>query len=132
MKVTWEGTDEFSKFLRETPGVVVKDVEAALYQEGQNVMGVSKRRTPVDQGPLRASGHAKRPKTEGGKTTVVLAYGTDYAVYVHEVVSRRVTSGPVYHKVGQAKFLESAINENWKGMPARLRLRVLDRIGRRR
>ena len=130
-RTIWEGTDEFSKWLHETPGVTVKDVEAALHQEGENIMGVSKRRTPVDQGPLRASAHVKLPKTTGGKTSVTLAYGTDYAVYVHEIVSHRVTQGPVYHKVGQAKFLESAVNEGEKGMVDRLRRRVLGRIGKR-
>jgi len=120
----WDGIDEFSRFLKETPGVVVKDVEAALFQEGENVMGVSVRRTPVDQEPLRASAHVKLPKTRRGTTTVVLAYGTDYAVYVHEILTS-------FHKVGRAKFLESAVKDNAKGMSGRMRRRVLDRIGRR-
>lgn len=121
--IVWDGIDEFSRFLRETPGIVVKDVEAALFQEGENVMGVSKRRTPVDKGPLRASGHVKLPKTSRGKTTVVLAYGTDYAIYVHEIAAA--------HKTGRSKYLESAVKENAKGMSGRMRKRVLDRIGRR-
>lgn len=123
-KVIWEGTDEFARFLRETPGIVVKDVEAALKQEGSNIMGVSKRRTPVDQGPLRSSAHVKLPVTRQGKTSVTLAYGTDYAVYVHEILSNQ-------HPSGQAKFLESAVKEGAKGMVNRLKRRVLDRIGKR-
>ena len=105
--------------------MVVKDVEAALFQEGENVMGVSKDRTPKDLGPLRASGHVKLPKTKGGVSWVTLAYGTDYAVYVHEILTTK-------HTVGQAKFLESAVNANFKGMADRLQVRVLDRIKRRR
>ena len=121
----WDGLDEFSRFLRETPGVVLKDVEAALYQEGNNVMGVSVRRTPVGPtGNLKNSAHVKLPTTKGGKTTVLLAYGTDYAVHVHEIKRYK-------HKVGRYKFLQSAVEENAKGMTDRMKKRVLDRIGKR-
>jgi len=123
-RVVWEGVDEFGQWLHDTPGIVVKDVEAALKQEGSNIMGVSKRRTPVDVGNLRASGHVKLPETKQGKTSVTLAYGTDYAVYVHEILTNQ-------HPVGQAKFLESAVKEGMDGMVGRIKDRVLDRIGRR-
>jgi hypothetical protein len=123
MQVEWTGVDEFTRFLKETPGLVAKDVKAALYQEGENAMGVSKQRTPVDVGNLKASGHVKLPEVKKGGVTVTLAYGTDYAIYVHEI--------PARHASGQSKFLESAIKDNAKGMPGRLRSRILDRIGRR-
>ena len=123
--IVWEGGDKFSRFLRETPGIVVKDVEAALKQEGENAMGVSKRRTPVDLGPLRASAHVKLPETKGGVTSVTLAYGTDYAVYVHEIVTTA-------HTVGQAKFLESSVKDAAKGFGDRMQKKILDRIGKRR
>ena len=120
---SWTGVDEFTRFLNATPGLVVKDLEAALKQEGENVMGVSKRRTPVDTGNLRATGHVKIPSTKGGVTSVVLAYGTDYAIHVHE--------RPARHPSGRSKYLQSAVEDNAKGMPGRLRRRVLDRIGKR-
>ena len=120
----WEGVDQFVRFLRETPGIVTKDVEAALFQEGENIMGVSVNRTPVDQGPLRASAHVKKPVTKGGATTVTLAYGTDYAVYVHEILTS-------VHPSGQAKYLESAVKEAADGMGRRLQARVWDRVKRR-
>jgi hypothetical protein len=119
MTVRWTGVDKFSKFLRETPGLVMKDLEAAMAEEGENVMGVSKRRTPVDTGRLRSTGHVKPPERKTGKVSVTLAYGTDYAAVVHE------THGT------KSKFLESAVKDNAKGMPGRLRARVLDRIGKR-
>ena len=124
-RIVWEGVDEFSRFLKETPGLVVKDVEAALKQEGENVMGVSVKRTPVDFGPLRASAHVKLPETKGGVTSVTLAYGTDYAVYVHEIVTTA-------HTVGQAKFLESSVKDAAKGFGDRMQKKILDRIGKRR
>ena len=119
----WIGVSEFSRFLNETPGLVSKDVEAALMQEGENVMAESKKRTPVDTGNLRASGHVKLPVTKAGRTSVTLGYGTDYAIHVHE--------RPARHPSGRSKFLESAVMDNAKGMPGRLRKRVLDRIGKR-
>ena len=122
--IVWDGIDDFARFLRETPGIVVKDVEAALLQEGENAMGVSVRRTPVDTGNLRATAHVKPPRSRGGTVTVLLAYGTDYAIYVHEILTNA-------HPVGRAKFLESAVKDQAKGMAGRMRKRVLDRIGKR-
>ncbi len=124
VSLTWSGVAEFNRFLRETPGVVRKDLEAVLTQEGENVMGISVINTPVDFGPLRASGHAKPAVTKGGKTSVTLAYGEDYAFYVHE-------SGPRAGGQGEKKFLENAVNRNAKGYTDRLRRRVLARIGAR-
>ena len=123
-RVVWHGVDEFGRWLNDTPGVVVKDVEAALYQEGQNIMGVSVERTPKKWGNLRGSAHVKLPETKQGKTSVTLAYGTDYAVYVHEILTNM-------HPIGRAKFLESAVKEGMDGMVDRIKKRVLDRIGRR-
>ena len=122
--IKWEGLDEFQAFLRKTPGVVRRDVEAALFQEGENIIGDSKEDTPVDLGPLRASAHVKPPKTLKGKTEVDLAYGTDYAVFVHEILTAR-------HTVGNAKFLENAMKKAARGFGGRMKRRVLDRIGRR-
>ena len=119
----WVGVSEFTQFLNQTPGLVEKDVEAALLQEGENVLGESKKRTPVDTGNLRASGHVKLPVTKAGRTSVTLAYGTDYAIHVHE--------RPARHPSGRSKFLQSAVEDNAKGMPGRLRKRVLGRIGKR-
>ena len=136
-QIVWQGVDEFSRFLRETPGVVVKDVEAALFQEGENVMGVSVRNTPVDTGFLWAGGHNKKtgetgpkpwrdpPITKGGVTTVTLAYGASYAVFAHEQPARAGGQGG-------PKFLENAVKGASKGFGDRMQKRVLDRIKRRR
>jgi len=136
-RIEWDGVDEFSRFLKETPGIVVKDVEAALFQEGENMMGESKKNTPVAPGGgrLKSSGHVKLPKTRRGKTEVTLAYGTDYALPVHETPS--VYDPPswvgktVKFNVGGAKFLENAVKAGSKGFAGKMKKRVLDRIGRR-
>ncbi len=136
-RVVWEGVDEFSRFLKETPGLVVKDVEAALFQEGENVMGVSKERTPEDLRTLVGSGHVKLPpETKGGVTWVTLAYGTVYALAVHETPSAHDPPSwrgkTVKFTKGGPKFLESAVKDASKGFGDRMQKRVLDRIKRRR
>jgi len=120
--VVWEGAAEFQQWLKETPGIVVKDVKAGLYVEGENIMGVSKQRTPVDTGDLKATGHVKLPIEKDGGVLVELAYGTDYAIYVHEILSNS-------HPVGQAKYLESAVKEAAPGFGGRLMKRIQGRLG---
>jgi hypothetical protein len=78
--------------------------EAAIYQKGLAVNATAAPLVPVDTGRLRASGYVAPP--EGGMVEV--GYGADYAVPVHE----RTEIG---HKVGQAKFLETAVNEHRSG-----------------
>ena len=132
--IEWEGIDEFSQFLQNAPKATVRDVEAALFQEGENIMGVSKQRTPVDLQGLRSSGHVKEPITKKN-TIVTLAYGTKYAVAVHETPSEHDPPSWVGKTIkftsGQSKFLESAMKEASKGFGGRLKRRVLDRIGGR-
>ena len=99
---------------------------AALYQEAQIEMTESKRRCPVDVtsgrggGTLRASGHVQRPVRSGRKISVTLAYGgaaEDYAIIQHEELD-------YHHEVGQAKYLESVLNESAPHMAARVARRL--------
>lgn len=53
-------------------------------------------RVPLDTGALRNSGQA----VDG-----VVSFGTDYAIYVHEILEN-------HHPIGEAKFLENALIEN--------------------
>jgi hypothetical protein len=106
-------------------------VAAALYQEGQTEMTEAKRRTPVDvnytggrkpphPGQLRASGRVHQPVRQGRNISVTLSFGgaaVDYAVWVHELIDN-------LHPVGQAKYLESTLNESAPHMAERLARRV--------
>lgn len=121
MKVLWTGVREFDAYLEASPRAVEKAAAAALMQEGENMMAVSKRRTPKDFGYLRASGHVKPPKVSRGNVVVELAYGTDYAIYVHEIMSNQ-------HPVGQAKYLESAMKDGAKGLIDRLASRFKEAL----
>lgn len=95
-------------------------VAAALYQEAQIELTESKRRVPVDTGTLRASGQVSRPERRGSKVTVTISFGgaaDRYALIVHEDLE-------AFHKVGQAKYLESVLNESAPYMAERLARRL--------
>ena len=65
----------------------VKLAMAALFQEGESIMAVSKRRVPVFHGALRGSGHVQLPRRTARGIEVLLGYGgaaAEYAVFLHE------------------------------------------------
>ncbi|OHD24750.1 MAG: hypothetical protein A2Y38_06020 [Spirochaetes bacterium GWB1_59_5] len=100
-------------------GGVPSQVAVALNEVAEETMLDSKAHTPVDTGRLRASGHVSQMAT-ASSLRAELSYGTDYAKFVHEHLRTR-------HKVGEAKFLENAVNRTAGDMAARLaeKLRAL-------
>lgn len=95
-------------------------VAAALYREAEIEMTESKRRCPVKYGTLRASGMVSLPVQTGKTISVTLSYGgaaEKYAVIVHENLE-------AIHPIGQAKFLESVLNESAPFMAERVSRRV--------
>lgn len=103
---------------------VPQHVEAALREEAEIEMTEAKKRTPVDLGPLRASGKVTTTRA-GLRITAELGFGgpsAPYAVYVHEDMD-------AHHPVGEAKFLESTIKESAPYMPARVAASVARRLG---
>lgn len=117
----------------------VKAIAAATYMEGEETITEGKKQTPVDEGPLRASGHVQLPKVSARTIEVELGFGgpagagnqggdsndedVGYAVYVHEDMTAN-------HTVGKAKFLEDPVKERQAGMPARIVRRANRRIGK--
>jgi hypothetical protein len=101
-------------------------VARGMYEEGEIEMTESKRRCPVLTGTLRASGHVDPPVREGRRLSVALIYGgaaAPYAIYVHENLE-------AHHDDGQAKFLESVLNESAPYMASRIAARVrVDQAG---
>lgn len=109
--------------------------EAALYQVAEEEMTKSKKRTPVDLGNLRASGHVAPTRRTADGIAVTMGFGgpagsgnlgetnkdaVGYALIVHEDI-RGVVPRP--GGVGQSKFLESVLQED---APT-----LLDRIAKR-
>lgn len=78
----------------------------ALMKSGRLVERRAKQKTPVEWGNLKASGYSRWESS--GKTPLVeIGYTADYAVPVHEDLES-------WHNVGEAKFLENALNESEK------------------
>ncbi len=98
------------------PNVVIR----ALYIEAEIEVKEVTRRTPVDTGELRASVFQKGPVREWRTIyTLIVAGGpaAPYAIHVHENLE-------AFHKVGQAKFIESVILESRAFMGQRLARRI--------
>lgn len=88
-----------------------------------------KKRTPVrwypkgksgPAGALRASVHQEGPFRKGRSVYSMIVAGgpaAPYAIYVHEDLT-------AFHHVGEAKFIESVINESRPFMAARVARRI--------
>ena len=72
--------------------------------EAFKIMNESKKECPVDTGLLRSTGRVDDAVIEGGSVRVDLGYYTNYAIFVHEDLTK--------HHVWptKAKFLEDPIN----------------------
>lgn len=125
MKTAITGVNEMLAKIKGIANSFPDRVGAALYQEAQVEMTEAKRRCPVDTGKLRASGQVSKPEREGRRISVTLSFGgaaADYAIYVHENLEANHASPPFGG--GQAKFLESVLNESQPYMAERLARRL--------
>jgi Bacteriophage HK97-gp10, putative tail-component len=86
-----------------------KAIEHALTKLGAEEMEEAQRRVPVATGDLRDSGMVHPPKWKANKAvSIELTFGggqVTYAIPVHEDLE-------VFHRNGQAKYLESVLNES--------------------
>jgi len=105
-----------SKLLAGLGAAKKRAVEAArqgLDIAGEHVIGQSQQLTPVDTGALQASATTEPAEANGTKISKRLGHNTSYAAAVHE----RLTSSkgnPIKHRIGQAKFLETAMRRSKK------------------
>lgn len=98
-----EGVAKVLEALAKAGENYIDALDAAVYEKGQMILGDAKTLCPVDTGRLRATGYCAPPTDQGGPTQI--GFGTDYALAVHEKIE-------IPHKVGEAKFLEKAVNMN--------------------
>ena len=127
-KAVRKGLDQLR---RKSPKAVAK----ALFAEAEIIMGVSVDRTPVDTTALRDSHITLDPTITGNDIEVKIEVGgpsggeeeLGYAFIVHEDLEARhdVASG---FRGGQAKFLESAVNEAAPNLPALLIKRLRESL----
>ena len=95
-----EALKNLNKELRAIKGKTIE----GLTVSAMLVRSRSQALTPVDTGNLKASTYNASGGTSD-KPVVEVGYTADYAVKVHEDLG-------VYHKTGQAKFLETAIEKS--------------------
>ena len=117
---TLTGTKELEERLTAIAATAPQTLASALYREAQIEMTESKKRVPVDTGALRSSGVVDKPQFDGNNISVRLGYGgtaVDYAFRVHEDLE-------AFHKVGQAKYLESVILESAPHLLERIAKRI--------
>ena len=95
-----------------------------LYEAGQMIVTDAKRRVPVDLGNLKGSGYVTAPTATPGGTNVEVGFGgpaADYAIYVHEDLS-------AHHPVGEAKYLENAVEAKAPAAFAHIAKRVQEAL----
>ena len=114
------GLDALVAKLRAIATATPTRAAAALYAEAGIEMTEAKRRTPVETGALRSTGVVADPEVTGARVTVLMGFGgpaVDYAVPVHENLE-------AHHPRGQAKFLESVLNESAPFLAQRIGTRL--------
>lgn len=106
IRIELRGVEEVAKRLLLADRHLKQGVAAGVYALGENIRTESMRRTPVDQGVLRASHYVTPPEqVEVGRPTVRVGCGggaaKPYALIQHERLD-------FHHAEGEAKFLENA------------------------
>lgn len=115
-----KGVQQFWAKVQRVQKAMGDEAARGLFQETQVEATEVKKRTPVDKGTLRGTVHVVGPVREGRKIYTLIACGgpsAPYAVFVHEDLE-------AFHKVGQAKFLESVIMESRPFMASRVAKRM--------
>ena len=127
MKVKISGLSKVIGNMKQLEKGVPLQAAAALYQEALIVQKTSMSRTPVDVttkggggGTLRDSHETSAPYWKGKFLNVDIEVGGPAEKYAH----RQHEDLTFKHKVGRAKFLESAINDAEVGMLARIAKRI--------
>lgn len=132
--VTFHGLDRLLREFEDRIKELIPAVEAALFIDAEQTITEAKKIVPVDEGILKASGHAQLPEIIDGVITVECGFGgpagsggpeqtkdVGYAVYVHEDLE-------AYHTVGQAKYLEVPFYARHRNFGARIARRVRRRM----
>lgn len=140
MKTTVEGLDELEQDLEAKFRSTFFDAASAIYIEGEETISKAKPQTPVDEGPLRNSGHVQPPEMFVDEIDVELGFGgpagagnqggetndedVGYAVYVHEDLTAQ------HNPPTKAKYLEDPVEERRSGMTNRVVRRMRQRAKR--
>jgi hypothetical protein len=99
-----QGLSEIRKAFADYKEVPAKKLRKGLIRAGLFLQRESQKIVPVEFGVLKNSANT-RAEESGLDTEVVVSYGTDYAIYVHENLEAGHKSGK------QAKYLEQPLRE---------------------
>lgn len=120
-EVRVRGWDRLERELSRLAVTLPEMAQEALRIEAEVEMAEMKARTPVRTGVLRASGRVEALR---GSLGVRWAFGgpsIPYAIYVHENLE-------AFHRVGQAKYLESVLAESAPYLVDRVRRRMRELV----
>lgn len=115
---TLDGMDKLNRLLVLGGAAAVKATGRALYWEANTAFNMSQGLVPVATGALKSSGRVDQPKYEGRQIVVDIAYGTPYALAVHENLES-AHAAPT-----SAKYLEIPVVQQTDGMGSRIADRV--------
>lgn len=102
LNVSVKGLDSLERKLNALGDqAMVQALGRLLEIEAQSILNDSLPLVPVDTGFLRQSGAVLPAAVSGSTVSVVVGYGAEYAIWVHENLE-------AHHNVGQSKFLEVA------------------------
>lgn len=103
--------------LNALPVTMGNGFKTALKDWADEVLARSKALVPVRTGRLRDSGQVMGPEMKDGSWEIHIGYGDRKTVWYAQIIHERLD---VRHPKGQAKFLETPINENLKTLDAAL------------
>ncbi len=110
-----ETTNQVSENCKRIVGAMPALARLALHRAGLFVQADSQKRTPVDTGYLRSSAKTRMENDYA----VLISYDAMYAIFVHERVNLK-------HKVGEAKFLQNAMDKNKSKIKKILEKTIID------
>ena len=127
------GATDLRKLLARGGVVGVDVLTKVLRDESLLAFRDSQRMTPHASGVLRSSGVVRPPTVSGSGVVIELGYGgaaSAYALYQHENLSLNHPdpTNPHSDPQGQAKYLETPVRKQVKGLAGRLRSELERRL----
>ena len=117
MKFKLQGWASARKTILKLKGEMPDKIMNALAEEGKIELKEMKKRTPVRTGELQKSLVMTGPHRDGRRIWIEFVTPVPYALFVHEDLE-------AFHANGQAKFIESVLQESRPFMADRIAKRL--------
>lgn len=124
----FNGLGEFGRYLGQCRDRVTPTVTRATIDTSHTLLAKTIPVTPVEFGPLRASGRVGNPIIVGGTISAEITFGgpaAGYAIFVHEKVFAKSGRKVQHTAPTKAKFLSDTASENHRQMTAEVFARSL-------